>query len=75
VPQPRPAFGLAGQELADQVFQHHGRLRLRHGVAGGQVLVVAAGLQADVLVTQQAGGQDLGRGVLGELEVAVRLPS
>ena len=44
-------------------------------VAGGEVLLVAARLEADVLVAQQAGGQDLGRRVLRELHAACRSPA
>ena len=58
---------LPGQELADQVLQHDRRLRLRDGVAGIEVLLVAAGFDADVLVAQQPGGQDLRGRILREL--------
>src|SRR5690606_39927533 len=59
-------FGRTVEELADQVFQHHGGLREFYRAAIGQVLVVAAGCQADVLLSQQPRGQDRGRGVFWE---------
>ena len=57
-------FGLAIQELADQVFQHYRGLGGGHHVALGQVVLVGTRLDADVLVAQQAAGQDLERTVI-----------
>src|SRR5450830_520322 len=57
---------LAVQELADQVLQDHRRLRCSDLVAWRQVLLVGAGFDTDVLLTQQASRQDLQRAVLGE---------
>src|SRR5690606_4183876 len=49
------------QKLADQVFQHQGRLRVANGVAISEGLLLATHADADVLLTQQAGGEDRGR--------------
>src|SRR5512140_2986438 len=56
--------GLAEEELADQVFQDHSRLRGGNVIALHQILVVGPGLDADVLLSQQAAGEDLHRAVL-----------
>ena len=62
---------LVVQELPDQIFQHDRRLRHRNGVAGLEHLVVAARLQADVLLAEQARRQDLRRRILRKLVLLV----
>src|SRR6185369_3087458 len=57
---------LAIKELADQVFQHHGRLRGRNGIAWREVLVVGARFDPDVLLPKQSAGKDFQRTVLRE---------
>src|SRR6185436_16784373 len=53
----RPSFGcLVEKELADQVLQHYRRLGQAHPVAVLQHHAVAPGLQADVLLAEDAGG-------------------
>src|SRR5690606_38392023 len=51
------------QELANQVFQHQRRLGVADFSALAQHLLVAADADADVLLTQQAGGEDRRGGV------------
>src|SRR5512140_2687727 len=60
--------GLVEQELADQVLEHHGRLGSGNGIPCRQVLVVGAGLDAEVLLAQEAAGENLHRAVLGKRE-------
>src|SRR5687768_5675942 len=59
-------LGLAEQELPDEPLEHHRRLRDGDAVALGELLVVAARLQADIALAQQPRGEDRRRGVLGE---------
>ena len=67
--------GLAEEELADQALEHHRRLGLLDAVAGGPHLVGGARLDADVLVAEQAGGEDSQRRIGRELDVALRSPA
>src|SRR5258708_11048093 len=55
---------LAEQELANQLLQHHRRLRDGDAISRGELLVVAAGVEADVGLAQQARGQDRRGGIL-----------
>src|SRR5689334_19550095 len=48
---------LVEQELADQVLEHHRRLREPQPVAALQHHAVAARLQPDVLLAEDAGGE------------------
>src|SRR5690242_9666952 len=66
------AFGrLAVQELTDQLFQHDGRLRELDPVVLRQICGIAARLKADVLLAQQARGENRSGGVLRELVMIV----
>src|SRR6185436_20583710 len=62
---------LVEQKLADQVLQHHRRLREADAVALLQHHAVTAGLEAHVLLAENARGQDLGGGVARELVAEV----
>src|SRR5690606_30681436 len=52
------AAGGAVQELADQFFEYDGALRVLNGISLGQHFIVTTGCHADVLLPQQARGQD-----------------
>src|SRR5258706_15941815 len=62
----RVVLRLAEQELADELLQHHRRLRDGDAISRGELLVVAAGVEADVGLAQQARGEDRRGGVLGK---------
>jgi hypothetical protein len=57
---------LAVQELTDQVFKNHCRLRLADGVSRHQILFFGARLNPDVLLAKQSTGEDLERTVFGK---------
>src|SRR5665811_1511725 len=65
-------FSLVIDELADQVFQHHRRLRLFDLLPVFEHLAVAARYQAYVLFTQQTRSQDIGERILGKLVTFVQ---
>src|SRR5688572_6869787 len=64
-------LGLAEQELADELLQHHGRLADLDAVARGEHLLVPARFQPDVGLAEQARGEDRRGRVLGELVALV----
>src|SRR5687768_14334072 len=64
---------LVEEELADEVLQHHRGLREAQPVAALQHHAVAAGLQADVLLAEDARSEDLRRGVARELVAGVEV--
>src|SRR5450759_4904174 len=60
-------FSLVIDELADQVFQHHRRLRLFDLLPVFEHLAVAAGHQAYVLFAKQTRSQNICERILGKL--------
>src|SRR6185436_1798372 len=64
-------LGLAEEKLADQSLEHHRRLRERNAVALGELLFLAARLEADVGLAEQARREDRRRRVLGKVVALV----
>src|SRR5512134_4055285 len=66
-----PLGGLVEQELANQILEHHRRLREAQPVAVLEHHAVAAGLEPDVLLAEDSRSEDLGGGVARKLVAGI----